>query len=189
MDNLLSNDALLRLRAFCREATIWNDVKKTISAPIYWMVSVNHFFLQIAHELRQALPAILADYPPIEMWAYKCDHNLSGLNKHANYAAVNINFWISLDDANIDPESGGLVVYKDEAPLSWDFRRYNTDQESIDNYHDEKGGGSITVPHRSNRALIFNSNLFHKTDESQFRRGYSNRRTNVTILFGNRFNR
>ena len=65
MDNLLSNDALLRLRAFCREATIWNDVKKTISAPIYWMVSVNHFFLQIAHELRQALPAILADYPLI----------------------------------------------------------------------------------------------------------------------------
>jgi len=51
------------------------------------------------------------------MWAYKCDQNLSGLNKHANYAAVKINFWISPDDANIDPESGGLVVYKDEAPL------------------------------------------------------------------------
>lgn len=65
------------------------------------------------------------------MWAYKCDQNLSSLNKHADYAAVNINFWISPDDANIDPESGGLVVYKDEAPLSWDFRRYNTDQEII----------------------------------------------------------
>ena len=27
VDDLLSQDALLRLRAFCREATIWKDVK------------------------------------------------------------------------------------------------------------------------------------------------------------------
>jgi len=45
------------------------------------------------------------------------------------------------------------------------------------------------MPHCSNRALIFNSNLFHKTYECQFRIGYNNRRTNVTMLFGHRFNR
>jgi hypothetical protein len=116
VDNLLSHDALLHLRAFCREATIWNGVTKGYLGTYLLDGFCEPLFLQIAHELRQALPAILADYPLIEMWAYKCDQNLSGLNKHADYAAVNINFWISPDDANIDPESGGLAVYKDEAP-------------------------------------------------------------------------
>jgi tetratricopeptide (TPR) repeat protein len=189
VDNLLSPDALLRLRAFCREATIWKDVKAGYLGTYPLDGFCEPLLLQISHELRRALPAILADHPLIEMWAYKCDQELSGLDKHADCAAVNINFWISPDDANCQPESGGLVVYKAEAPLSWDFRRYNQQQEAIDTFLLEQGGDSMTIPHRANRAVIFNSNLFHKTDDCHFRSGYSNRRTNVTMLFGHRFNR
>ena len=47
----------------------------------------------------------------------------------------------------------------------------------------------MIIPHRSNRAVIFNSNLFHKTDDCRFRSGYINRRTNITMLFGHRYNR
>ena len=189
VDNLLSQDALSRLRAFCREATIWKDVKAGYLGTYLLDGFCEPLFLQIAHELRKALPAILKDHPLIEMWAYKCDHQLSGLNKHADCAAVNINFWISPDDANCEPDSGGLEVFKAEAPMTWDFRRYNNEQDAIDNYLEEQGGESIKIPHRSNRALIFNSNLFHKSDDCHFRSGYSNRRTNVTMLFGHRYNR
>ena len=34
--------------------------------------------------------------------------------------------------------------------------------------------------------VIFNSNLFHETDEYYFMKGYENRRINVTMLFGER---
>ena len=37
-----------------------------------------------------------------------------------------------------------------------------------------------------NRAVIFNSNLFHETDKIDFKDGYENRRINVTMLFGKR---
>jgi hypothetical protein len=77
--------------------------------------------LQIAHQLRLSLPAIFADHPLIEMWSYKCDQKLNGLDKHANCAAVNVNFWISPDDANCRPGSGGLEVFRAEAPHSWDI--------------------------------------------------------------------
>ncbi len=189
IDDLLNQDTLLRLRAFCREATIWKDVKAGYLGTYLLDGFCQPLFLQVAHELRQALPAILSDHPLIEMWAYKCDPELRGLNKHANCAAINVNFWISPDDANCDPNSGGLEVFRAEAPLSWDFRRYNNEQDAIDKFLEAEGGGSITVPHRANRAVIFNSNLFHKTDECHFRAGYSNRRTNVTMLFGHRYNR
>lgn len=35
---------------------------------------------------------------------------------HADDARVNLNFWVTPDDANLDPTSGGLVVYPKEPP-------------------------------------------------------------------------
>ena len=40
------------------------------------------------------------------------------------------------------------------------------------------------VPYRENRAVIFDSALFHQTDVYQFRRGYRSRRINLTLLYG-----
>lgn len=35
---------------------------------------------------------------------------------HADHAAVNLNFWVTPDEANLDPSSGGLVVYPKAPP-------------------------------------------------------------------------
>ena len=43
---------------------------------------------------------------------------------------------------------------------------------------------TVTIPYRENRAVLFHSNLFHKSDQVRFRDGYENRRMNVTMLFG-----
>jgi hypothetical protein len=48
------------------------------------------------------------------------------------------------------------------------------------------GAKAVTIPHRSNRAVIFDSDLFHETDTIRFKDGYLNRRINVTMLFGQR---
>ena len=43
---------------------------------------------------------------------------------------------------------------------------------------------NITVPHKANRAVIFDSALFHQTDKYKFQQGYENGRINLTLLFG-----
>ena len=48
------------------------------------------------------------------------------------------------------------------------------------------GGDPVTVPHKRNRVLIFDSGLFHRTADLDFHSGYENRRINVTMLFGYR---
>ncbi len=184
IDGLLRGEALEALRAFCHTATMWNDVKRG-----YMGAYLRHGFgapllLQIAAELRDALPGVLGPYPLIEMWAYKYDQALNGIETHADCAAVNVNFWLAPDDANLDPASGGLEVFLAEAPASWDFHRYNTDGEAIDLFLEASGHRSQVVPHRSNRAVLFNSNLFHRTHDPRFKPGYTNRRINVTMLFG-----
>jgi hypothetical protein len=44
----------------------------------------------------------------------------------------------------------------------------------------------VTVPHRANRAVISDSDLFHETDRIAFKEGYRNRRINITMLYDRR---
>ena len=97
-----------------------------------------------------------------------------------------MNFWLTPDEANLDPETGGLGVWDKEAPLEWDFTTYNKNEPAIRAFLKESGARMVNVPHRQNRAVMFNSDLFHETGTLHFKEGYENRRINVTMLFGRR---
>ena len=98
--------------------------------------------------------------------AYKYDGELSGISLHADTAAVNVNFWITIDEANLDPDSGGLVVYTMEAPMEWDFYSFNDRdrKHEIVSYLTEQNAERVVIPYRQNRMVMFNSNLFHQSD-------------------------
>ncbi len=73
----------------------------------------------------------------------------------ADFASVNVNFWITPDDANLDPESGGLVVWDKPAPLDWSFDHYNGAPAKIRDFLAQNGARSVTVPTvRSSSILI-----------------------------------
>ena len=192
-DNFLSPTTLKSLREFLLGSTIWFDfshdggymgayLKDGLASPL---------ILQIAEDLRKKLPKIFKNHHLTQLWAYKydsraCDKNNSftGINAHADFAAVNVNFWITPKSANLDPSSGGLVVYNAEAPLEWDFKTYNNNEEKIREEIFKYDQKKTIVPYNENRVVIFNSNLFHETDNFEFKDGYENRRINVTMLFG-----
>ena len=111
---------------------------------------------------------------------------LSGINIHADFAAVNVNFWITPDQANLDAESGGLLIWDVAALLDWDFAKYNDNEAAIRSFLAQSGARAMTVPYRANRAVIFDSDLFHETDRIAFKGGYTNRRVNITLLYGRR---
>ncbi|HVR68748.1 MAG TPA: hypothetical protein VMT98_19020 [Verrucomicrobiae bacterium] len=188
VDSLLTPRAVADLRRFCLESTIWYDFKHEGG---YLGAYINEGFdcgllLQIAEELPKALPGIFAGHRLTQMWAYKYDSKLEGIGLHADAAAINVNFWITPDEANLDADHGGLVVYDREAPADWDFAKFNNNLPAIRQFLGESGSRAVTVPYRQNRAVIFNSDLFHNTDRFTFAPGYENRRINVTMLFGNR---
>jgi Tfp pilus assembly protein PilF len=187
IDNLLTTEALAKLRRFCWGSTIWRKVYRDG----YLGAMPEHGFAcpllaQIADELRSTYPAILGRHPLLQLWGFKYDSRLSGINIHADFAAVNVNFWITPDDANLDPESGDLVVWDAPAPLGWDFAKYNDDVPAARHFLARAGARAVTVPYRANRAVIFDSDLFHETDRIAFKEGYLNRRINITLLYGRR---
>ena len=186
-DDFLTPEALRRIREFCLESTIWfMRYENGYLGAMLGDGLASPLLAQIVDELPQALPGIFGDHKLNQAWAFKYDSELTGINMHADFAAVNVNFWITPDDALEDPEAGGLIVWDKEAPLDWDFDKYNTDEDAMRRFLEENEANEVRIPYRQNRALVFNSDVFHETGRIAFRPGYENRRINVTLLYGDR---
>ena len=189
VDDFLTPGALERLWRFCLDATVWYQVKRGYLGAYLVDGFGTALALQIADELRTRLPGIFGSHRLEQLWAYKYDSRLQGIATHADFAAVNVNFWITPDGANRDPASGGLAIHRAHAPSDWAFRTYNADSARMAQFLEDAGDEPVTVPYRQNRVVIFDSDLFHRTDDLDFRPGYENRRINVTMLFGDRAER
>lgn len=189
IDELLAQDTLDILRRFCWESTIWKaDYENGYIGAFLGDGFATPLLFQIAEELRLKFPRIFKHHRLTQAWAFKHDSSRRGLNIHADAAAVNVNFWITPDDANLNPETGGLVVYDKEAPRTWNFRDYNSDRNKpkILKWLEEVDAQAVKIPYRANRAVVFNSDLFHETDEVSFKNDYLSRRINITLLYGYR---
>jgi hypothetical protein len=190
IDSFLSQEAVEGLRRFCLRSTFWNANRYANERLGVFFRDGFHspLLTQIAEELRARMPRVLADHPLRQLWAFKYRHAHPADTTHADFAAVNVNFWITPESANLDPSSGGLVVYRAEAPMDWSFAAYNRDVAAIHAHLQEVRAPALRIPYRENRAVVFCSDLFHSTDAVTFRPGYENRRINVTMLFGDRGN-
>ena len=187
VDDLLTEEALVALRRFCWGSTVW---KQPYPNGYLGAMPEDGFacplLAQIADELRETFPSIFGAHGLVRIWGFKYDSTLGGINLHADQAAVNVNFWITPDEANRNPENGGLVIWDKSAPLEWEFKRYNAYPEQAREFLVQAGAKPVKVPYRANRAVIFDSDLFHETDTIEFKPGYRNRRINITALYGRR---
>jgi Flp pilus assembly protein TadD len=185
IDDLLAPDALAAFRKFCLEATVF---KKSF-APGYinsllYSGFATPLLLQLTEEFRARLPRIFAPHRLHLAWGIKYDSTMRGIPLHADFAAVNVNFWLTPDEANLDPGSGGLIVWDKESPSDWPFQEYNVAGPRVRTYLAQSEATAIRIPYRANRAVVFNSALFHETDAIRFRDSYEDRRVNVTLLYG-----
>ena len=188
IDDFLNKEVLDKLYSFCLTNSIWNEfdykngyigsfIENGFNAPL---------LLQISEEIRLQYPEILKKFPLTKAWAFKCNNQMKGIKIHADFAAININFWITPDKANLNKKTGGLLIWDKEAPKNWDFKKYNNNHLAIKNFLKKKKSKMKRIKYKSNRVIIFNSNLFHASDNFNFKKNYENRRINITLLYGKR---
>ena len=187
-DNFLNKDVLNILYKYCLSNSIWNEfdykngyigsfIENGFNAPL---------LLQISEEIRFNFPKIIKKLPLTKAWAFKCNNQMKGIKIHADFAAINVNFWVTPDNANLNKNSGGLLVWDKEAPKKWDFEKYNNNHLEIKKFLKKKKSKMKKIKYKSNRVIIFNSNLFHASDNFNFKKNYENRRINMPFLYGKR---
>ncbi|MEK9644742.1 MAG: tetratricopeptide repeat protein [Alphaproteobacteria bacterium] len=185
IDGLLSSAALERLRAFLTRSTIWHDFSHIDGFVASYLEDglACPLILQIADEVRARFSDLLRDLPLTQAWAFKGLRSREPIDLHADDGAVSLNFWVTPDAANLDPGTGGLLVYPDPPPAGWRMTDYDADREKIRSAVAQLGA-PVRIPYAANRAVLFDARLFHGSDSPHFADGYENRRINVTLLYG-----
>jgi len=191
IDNFLSDEAIRELREFCLVSKVWNEEYQNKYLGAFSDKGfISEIHLQIAIELQQKLPRLFGPYGLSKFWGFKYDSTLGkGINVHADQAIHNLNFWITPDEYNKNKNSGGLKVYDAIAPEDWNFEKYNKNADKIYKFLNDNNANCTNINYKFNRAVLFNSDYFHETDEINFDEGYETRRINITYLFGYRFNK
>ena len=185
-DDLLTPPALLGLKRYLLESTIWHDFSHIGGFVASYLEDglACPLLLQIADEIRSSFPELLKKHPLSQAWAFKGLVARAAIDAHADDAAVSINFWVTQNQANINPDRGGLVVCRTPPPAAWKVRDYDADKEPVAAFLERHATDSLIVPYGENRAALFESRLFHHSDAPEFAAGYENHRINLTLLFG-----
>jgi hypothetical protein len=184
IDNLLSSAALAQLQRFCLESTVWRRSYRQGYLGAYPESGfVSPLLLQLAAELKEAVPELLGGHHLTYWWSFVCQHQRPGTDIHADQSDISLNFWITPDRANLAPGSGGLEIWNVAAPSDWTFNDYNADGYRIRLHLSQIGARQKSFAYAENRALLFRGMLFHQTSACRFAEGFENRRRNITMLF------
>ena len=185
-DDVLTPRALAALQRYLLESTIWHDFSHIGGFVASYLEDglACPLVLQIADEIRQTFPELLAAHPLSQAWAFKGLEGSSAVDVHADDAAISLNFWITPTQANLTPARGGLTVCREPPPADWEIKGYDADHERIVAFLEQNGENTLRVPYRQNRAVLFEARLFHASDQPIFHPNYENHRINMTFLFG-----
>src|SRR5271155_510616 len=184
IEDFLNPDALEQVRKFCLESTVWRHPYRfgyVGAFPQDGFASISLF--AVAEQFEAALGEAFDGYQLAQWWAFEYDARLPGTDIHGDDADFSLNLWITPDSANLDPTTGGLVVWDKTAPSDWSFDDYNSGGERVRQYLRDSDAESTIIPYRENRAVLFKGHLFHRTDDFTFAPGFANRRRSVTFLF------
>lgn len=184
VDGLLTPEALAQLQRFCLRSTVW---RRPYPPGYIGANPESGFFspllLQIAAELRQAMPELLGGHHLSYWWSFVCQHQRPGTDIHADQSDISLNFWITPDSANLQPGGGGLDMWDVAAPATWTFDDYNRGERDIRAFLQQEGARQTSYAYAENRGLVFRGSIFHQTAATRFADGFENRRRNVTMLF------
>ncbi len=184
VDNFLTDEFLNELQVFFRCSNIFKyPYSRGYIGAFLGKGMANKAILEFSHELKSSFPKIFFDYYLSQAWAFKYDSKKEGIGIHADDAKVNVNFWITDDSSNLNINNGGMIIWKKQPKLDATFADFNS-IKSMDKINEEvKNSDYVKVEYKSNRAVIFNSKLYHVTDEIDFKDNYKDRRVNVTFLY------
>jgi len=186
VDDFLTPRAFTTLQRHLLESTIWHDFAHIGGFVASYLEDglASPLLLQVADELRAALPELLAAHPLSQAWSFKAVAPKAAVDVHADDGAVSVNFWMTPSAANRDPGCGGMGVCLTPPPPDWRVTGYDEDKGRSEDFLDRHRGDVLLVPYRENRAVLFRSRLLHYSDRPDFADGYEHHRINVTLLFG-----
>ena len=99
IDNFLSKEAIKELREFSLVSKVWiHQMPNKYLGAFSDSGFINPLHIQLGTDLQKKLPKLFGKYNIGKFWGFKYDTTLGkGIGIHADFAYLNLNFWITPD--------------------------------------------------------------------------------------------
>jgi hypothetical protein len=184
VDDIFDLATLSALRNFLTVSTIWFDERPDrgyLGAHLHDGLA-SALIRDVATAIRKFACDCVGTSVISQVWAFKYGSVANGIDVHADQADTNVNIWLTGEHFNFDSTTGGMTIYGARAPENWTFKAYNASPDLARRRLEAVRAPEHKIAYRSNRAAIFPSRLFHRTDPVNFRGSYAGRRVNLTIM-------
>lgn len=136
-----------------------------------------------ARALEEHLPGLLDGHALARGWAFMNQQNVP-LKVHADVGAVTLNLWLTPDEHNLDPTTGGLVLFDVKRDAAAERERLDSVEWAERHLAEHPRERTVVIGHRCNRAVLFDARTFHGSDRVAFSLdGPNTRRVNVSLVF------
>jgi len=188
IDNFLNEEYILRLRDFVLYFNMRHDYYKDYAAINFtpnelWFPVLSN----IVKETKEKLP-FLSQLDIERAWAFIYNQTSYGVDIHADPGptknSANLNFWVTPNESvKQDTETNGLYIWDTAPPDDWDYYEKNFKPDEVREFLKSTGKEPVRINYGYNKAVIFNSLFYHKSQPVETLPGYENKRINYTFMF------
>ncbi|MDQ2873997.1 MAG: hypothetical protein M3Y33_03935 [Actinomycetota bacterium] len=167
LDGFLSDEACERLRETLLSDHRWH-FKHPDSNELYLGAPGGEEIQAVSESLVRRLPTVLSGFQLIHHWAFLHCRSV-GLKPHTDAAAVTVNLYLTPDEHNLAPAgNGGLVLSTVRRPPPVSLVEFNSMPWADAYFEREHKDPDVRIGYRYNRAVLFDANLFHASDQISF---------------------
>jgi hypothetical protein len=137
----------------------------------------------IAGFLRDRLSTILGDLSLVECRAFMSRKN-DGLDIHSDNGFVTLNIYLTHDEFNLQPDSGGLILYDVKRREGQLLHEFNAQPWCTEYFQRNTRGGKVKLGYAFNRAVLFDARTLHAAESTLFAGGnVGSHRLNLALRF------
>jgi len=114
-------------------------------------------------------------------WSLRFNTTGTGVGPHTDPAQYTVNVWVTPNHSLANENSNGLIMYRKRFDNKRWMETYNWTLDESKEY--VKHSRKVNIPYKFNRAVIFESNQFHETDNVIMKPGVNNCRVSYTFLY------
>ena len=186
VDNFLTSHAWSELRANLVNNKAWELLNVQGDQRVLFIRDFRHPFAEsIAAFLVVRLPGILGGLSPVECRAFMSRQN-EGLEIHSDNGAVTLNIYLTPEEFNLKPNSGGLLLYDVKRTKDQAIHEFNSQPWATKYFEKNTRGAKRRIGYAFNRAVIFDAKTFHAAESMCFTgESVGSHRLNLALRFDN----
>lgn len=138
----------------------------------------------LGEELTKRLPRVF-DGLSLQQYIAFWHHRNTGLYAHSDISQVSLNLWLTPDEFNRNPATGGMILHDVKRTDDMEIHEFNAAPWSTGYLASHTKGNSVRVTYKCNRAVLFDSRTFHASDTPLdfVNAGPESIRLNLTLMF------